>query len=186
MFLTNMNGNSFSDRVWFFLPLHLFFQMGKASACSVSLLWVSCQYPLRLECISNPGGCIWHKVSCSFLPVALVKKPGAALAGWSRRCVRSLSCLCTLSWALLQGKNPVCFDVSCFLNVPVPLYFCPEKLQFNSLANQQMSFVFSHGIFAALVLVRPKPRGLHLQGKSSQVTLMSFLGTRRFDLFLSL
>jgi len=58
--------------------------MGKASACSVSLLWLSCQYPLRLECISNPGGCIWHKVSCSFLPVALVKKPGAALAGWSR------------------------------------------------------------------------------------------------------
>lgn len=87
---------------------------------------------------------------------------------------------------ILQGKNPVCFDVSCFLNVPVPLYFCPEKLQFNSLANQQMSFVFSHGTLAALVLVRPKPRGLHLQGKSSQVTLMSFLGTRRFDLFLSL
>lgn len=57
----------------------------------------------------------------------------------------------------------MCFGVSCFLNVLVPLYFCPEKLQFNFLANQHMSFVFSHGVFAALVSVRPKPKGLRLQ-----------------------
>lgn len=61
------------------------------------------------------GSCQFVPKAELFLPVALVKKPGATLAGSNRRYFRSLSCLCAISVlpesCILFGVNPVYFEV---------------------------------------------------------------------------
>lgn len=103
--------------------------------------------------------CLWHKLTISFLAIALVKKPGAILAGWSRRYFRRLSCSCPVSvppgFCVLWGKNHVWFEIcvgiykfSCY-----SVFASWETVTVNSLASQPLFLMCSNeGVLAICIL----------------------------------
>lgn len=125
---------------------------------------MSHQHGSRLECRSRHWWlvvhCLWHKLTGSSLAIALMKKPGAILAGWSRKYFRSLSCSCSVSvlpgFCILWGKKKITCGLKFLLmsvNFLVLLCFHPEKLSVNSLANQLPFFnVLNQGVLAICIL----------------------------------